>query len=200
MVTVLIFDNSKYELLFQKDFDREIEIRDIKKEILSFYEEKDCKFQLRKGDKELRDSTKLKELEENLLCFNFYSEVILDKTSKEKLKVIVNKNDIIFKDGRAYFKIENNFYKMVGNFFTKFGNALKKELVVKFSLILFLVFIDNIEVALLFLTLSALRVLGKRSFNITKRLEGVFKSFFKTVFLFFYTMFVISGDERIMTL
>lgn len=196
MVRVIIFDNTTYTMVLEKEYDRDTEIKLIKSEILLLYK-KDTSFQLRKGDKVLCDSVTLKELDGDTQCFNFFSEVVLNHKT-EKLKVLVDKKDIIFKDGKAYFRKENSFYKSFSLMFSKFHNAIKKELIIKFSLILLLMLMDNVEIAVLFISLSLLKFISKRRFSVTKKLEGVFKSVFKTIFLFFYTLFVISSDERIL--
>lgn len=202
MVKIIVFDNSTYTMVIEKEYDRETHIKDIKEEILEFYKKGEHRFNLRKGEKILFDSTMLKELsinENESLCFNFFSEAILDSHS-DKLKVLVNKRDVRIKDGQAFLVSENTFYNSFVKLLNRVNAVVKKELIIKFSIILLLVFANNSEIAILIITLLMLKTLSRRRFNFTRSLEGIFRPFIKTIFMFFYTMFVISGDERILTL
>ena len=126
----------------------------------------------------------------------------MDTTSSagisRKVQISVGEKNILQKDGKSYLIIHRRERSKMVSFLKKVVLNLRKELILKISVILLLIAMKNAEIALILSSILLLRFAGSKKIRINNEVRNTGVLILKTGFLFFYTMFVISADESIL--
>ncbi|KAL0265972.1 UNVERIFIED_CONTAM: hypothetical protein PYX00_011689 [Menopon gallinae] len=111
-----------------------------------------------------------------------------------KIKVAVDRKSILERNGKAYLVIHRSRRPRIFRDLRRVLSVFQKELFLKLSVILCLIALNNIEVAVILTAILTLRSLNSTRIKVDRKFEGIVKPVCKMVFLFFYTMFVMSED------
>eukprot|EP00866_Antonospora_locustae_P001645 jgi/Antlo1/1645/724 len=117
-----------------------------------------------------------------------------DNDDEKKIKVAVNRKSIVKRNGKTYLVVHRSTRPRIFRDIKRVLSIFQKELFLKLSVILCLIALNNIEVAVILTIILTLRSLNSTRIKVNRRFEGVVRPLCKMVFLFFYTMFVMSED------
>lgn len=113
---------------------------------------------------------------------------------EEKIRVAVNRKSILKRNGKTYLVVYRSTRPRILKDIKRVLSIFQKELFLKLSVILCLIALNNIEVAVILTIILTLRSLNLTHIKVDRRFEGVVRPLCKMLFLFFYTMFVMSED------
>lgn len=119
------------------------------------------------------------------------------KPTYRKVSVIVDEKKIVKKNGRLYLVVHRRPSPRLSKLIKKFVLNLRKDLIIKISVIILLVAMKNIEVASILTFILALKFLGRSKIRVCSEFRNLRALVFRVVFFFFYTMFIISADDSI---
>lgn len=118
----------------------------------------------------------------------------------KKVRVLVDANNIIKKNGKYYLVVSREKRSRLFDQIKSFVSSIQKDMLLKISFIMVLILIKNISIAIVLTLILLLRTVGCKKINIRRDFKNICmkKAVLKILFLFFYTMFVISADENIL--
>ena len=120
------------------------------------------------------------------------------ENTQKKIKICVDEKNIIHKNGRSYLIVHKKEKSKAIRLLKRAIQDIPRDLVLKLSIITFLAMTKNAEIAFILAAISFLRFAGSRKVWIRSEAENAVALILKTVFLFFYTMFIISAEDGVL--
>lgn len=115
----------------------------------------------------------------------------------KRVSIVVDERKILKRGEKSYLIIHRRQTPKLLRGIKKLLFSLRKELVIKVSVILLLVAIKNVEIASILAFILVMRFISSNKIRTYGEARNLHVLVLRTVFFFFYTMFIISADDNI---